>query len=287
MKKIYGVILTMASALAFGFMPIFAKIAYDEGATPETTLFLRFFLSALMLFLYFIIARKNFKIPKEMYPKVLIIGMVGYGGTCMTLFSSYKYISVGLATILHFIYPAVVTIMEVLIYKEKIRVNKVLSLVFSIAGVYTLIGLSSMKLNAVGVFLALFSGVFYSICILQLGHSSVRKIDTIVITFYLSLFSSLSILIYGAFTGGLNFNIGPVGYLASLGLSGICTVAAFIALNMGVRIIGSSNAAILSTLEPITGMLLSALIFGESITMSVAIGSILILISVYMVLKKD
>lgn len=286
MKKIYGVFYAMLSAIAFGFMPIFAKIAYKGGATPVTVVFLRFMLSAIILLVYFSIKKIDYKLPKDSFMKVAFLGIVGYAATCLTLFMSYKYISVGLATIIHFVYPAIVTFLTCLIYKEKMNVNKIASLLLSISGVYVLIGFSSVKLNIVGVILAIVSGIFYSFYIIQIGYSRIRNIDSLVLTFYVSLFSSISVLIYGIFTDSISFRIEAYSYVSSLALAILCTVFALMAFNKGVKIIGSTYASILSTLEPITSIVLSAIIFSEGIYINTIVGSLLILISVYIILKK-
>ena len=44
-----GIGLVLVSAMAFGAMAIFAKLAYDEGANTSTLLTLRFVFAALIL----------------------------------------------------------------------------------------------------------------------------------------------------------------------------------------------------------------------------------------------
>ena len=44
-----GVLLIITSAISFGAMPIFARLAYSSGADPITVLFLRFGLAAVVM----------------------------------------------------------------------------------------------------------------------------------------------------------------------------------------------------------------------------------------------
>ena len=44
-----GTIYVFGSAIAFGVMPILAKLAYIGGATAFTVVFLRFFFASIML----------------------------------------------------------------------------------------------------------------------------------------------------------------------------------------------------------------------------------------------
>lgn len=285
MSKISGIIYAVLSAVAFGFMPIFVKIAYNGGANTITVTFLRFFISTIILLLYFLFSKTNFKIPKQQLIRVGVLGIMGYATTSLTLFLSYNYISVGLATIIHFVYPVIVTLLACTIYKEKLTLYKVLALAFSILGVYVLIGFSSLKLSLLGIVLAIGSGIFYSIYILDIGYSCLKEVDSIILTFYLCLFSSLGMFVYGLFTKQLNFSFSSYGYISVTGLSIICTITAIMLFNKAVKIVGSSNTSVLSTLEPITSIVLSAIIFHEAITLTTIIGSVLIIASVYLVLK--
>src|SRR5258706_13688955 len=52
-----GPILIVFSAVAFGALPIFARLAYAAGATPTTVLLLRFFLAAIVM-VFVMIVRK-------------------------------------------------------------------------------------------------------------------------------------------------------------------------------------------------------------------------------------
>ncbi len=44
-----GIILIIISAVSFGAMPIFARVAYASGADPITVLFLRFGIAAVVM----------------------------------------------------------------------------------------------------------------------------------------------------------------------------------------------------------------------------------------------
>lgn len=283
-KKIQGTIYAFISACAFGFIPIFARFAYNTGITPVTVIFLRFLFSIIILLFYFLINKIDFRIEKKLLPQFAFLGIIGNGATGITLFLSYNYISSGLSTVIHFIYPAIVTLLSIVFFKEKINLRKIISLVFCIAGVYVLIGFSAVKLDIRGVALSLASGVLYSIYILGIDHSDIRKVDTLVITFYVLIFSLIGALTFGIIDNSISFNFHPQGYIYVVALSLICTIIALSIFAKAIMMIGSSNASILSTLEPITSIILSTIIFGESITINTILGSVLIISSVYILI---
>ncbi len=280
MKKINGVVYTVVSSAAFGVMPILAKIAYSGGANALTVLFLRFFLAALVTLPYIIITKKDFKINKAQLMHIIFLGIIGYTATTYTLFLSYNYISVGLATTMHFIYPVVVTVFAVILYKEKLYWSKIIALALSVLGIYLLVGGGNATLNFKGVALAITSGCFYAYYIVGVSHSEVNKIDTYVLTFYLAAIAALSLFIMGMINGQLDFNIKAYSYLASTGIALVSTVLALTMFLKGIKIIGPSSAAILSTLEPIVSIILGVLVLKEQLSFTIVMGCILILFSV-------
>lgn len=287
MKKLHGIIYAVSSAVSFGIVPVFAVTAYNGGANAVTTLFLRFLTAAVILIGILLIRKTDFRISKRIAGRLAYISIVGYAATCITLFLSYNYITIGLATTLHFIYPAIVAVMSFFIFKEKLGFIKILSLVLSVIGVYILAGSKEASVSILGAALSLASGIFYSIYTIELGKEDMKSIDGLLLTFYVSLFSAASIFGYGALTGALQFSIQSVGIAAILGLAIICTVLGMLAYLVAVQIIGPSDTAILSTFEPVTGVVLGILMFGESLSYAVAAGSIMVFVSVLLFSYSD
>ncbi|MFD3156005.1 DMT family transporter [Haloimpatiens sp. FM7330] len=283
MKKINGIFYIMFSAASFGIMPILAKIAYNDGANAVTVLVFRFFLAAVILFPYILIKKLNLKLSKKQFVHIFIYGAINNSATCLTLFLSYNYMSVGMATTMHFIYPVVVTVLAVLIYKEKLYKGKVIALLCSVIGIYCLVGGSHANIDIKGVILAVSSGIFYGLYIIGVGHSEIKNMDTFLATFYISVFVSSILFIYGQVTNEFVLNIKLCSFLCMLGIAFISTVVALVTFLKGVQIIGSSNAAVLSTLEPIVSMILGIIVLKESMTITIVIGSIMILISVIVI----
>lgn len=280
-----GIIYAILSAIAFGCLPIFATYAYKSGSNAVTVVFLRFVFSSIILLVYFLVKNTNFKVDRFILIRLLFCGVVGYASMSLTLFLSYQYISGGLATILHFIYPATVTFLSYFIFKENLNMSKIISLFLSIAGVFILVGFTTVNLNLIGVILALISGVLYSIYILQIGYTKIKNIDSMVLIFYVSLFSAAGIFIFGIFTHKIYIPI-QSGFLVSMAAIVLTSTFALFTFTSAIKNIGSSNASILSTFEPITSIILSSILFNEKLTYNIVIGSVLIIISIYGIVKK-
>ncbi|MCT4619289.1 MAG: DMT family transporter [Marinisporobacter sp.] len=283
MKKIYGVIYSMISAVLFGIQAILAKIAYNNGVSTTNLLIFKFFFGAVMLFSYILVKNIDFKINRKQWNRLVFLGISGYGLTAFLLFFSYQYVSVGLATVLHFIYPMVVAFLAFILYKEKLKIDKTVALILSVVGIYFLVGDGHLHLNMKGVSLALISGISYAIYMVGVANKLFDDVNNYVMTFYLSVVATIFVISLGIINNSILFPINKSGIIMGLIIAFISSVIAPMLLLEGIRIIGPSNAAILSTFEPIIGTVLGILILHESFTTKIAIGSILILISVVLV----
>ena len=93
-----GIIYTIISAFVFGFTPILAKFTYEGGNNAITLTFLRALFGIPFLFIGM---RKNqtpMKISKKEFLHLIVLSFLGIGITTTSLYASYNYISVGMAT---------------------------------------------------------------------------------------------------------------------------------------------------------------------------------------------
>ena len=287
MEKIKGILYIILSTIAFGLMPILAKLSYRGGANTYTTLFLRFFFAAIMLLYYLKAKGLSLKLSKKQFFLVLIIGMFGYTLMSCSLFMSYNYISIGMASMILYTYPAIVTLLSYVFYKEKINATKILSLIISLIGIYILIDKGSVSFNLKGIILASTAALLYSLYVLGASLKEIKTINSYVLTFYISCIAASVVFIAAINTGNFNMHIDFYGLVAILLLALISTAVALMAFLEGVRIIGPSKASIFSTLEPIVGLILGILILGEPISARIIIGSIMIVMSIVILAKES
>lgn len=286
MNFIKGIIFTIISAFVFGFTPILAKITYAGGNNAITLTFLRALLG--LPFLY-IGMRKNktvLKITKDEFFKFILLSFLGIGITTTSLYSSYNYISVGMATTLHFIYPCVVYFICILFFKEKITKKKLTALVFSSFGIIMLIDKVSYG-NTVGIFLATLSGITYGLFLVYLDKSGFKHMDAFKCTFYISLFNIVGLFIFGKFTGNLTFALDLSAWLITILISFLTSIFGNAFLQLGVKYCGATTASILCTFEPITSVVLGIIFLSEHITVFKFLGCIFIILAVVLLSIND
>lgn len=286
MNKSKGVFFVILSAVSFGIMPILAVYAYKGNCNAFTLTFLRSLFAIPMLGVILKFNKNDFRISKSDIAPLFLLAILGGVSTTLLLFQSYKYISVGMATTLHFIYPVIVTLVCILLYHEKVVKSKIMALILSTLGVLLFFNNNS-SVNYTGVIIALLSGCTYAYYIIYLDKSNLNDMSPFKLTFYLSIICAIVILIFGYMNHQISFNITRSAWIFSFAVSFITQIVAVVSFQIGLKDIGPSSSAILSTFEPITSIILGFIIFKEMLTTKSIIGCIFILISVVLLSKKS
>lgn len=281
-----GYIFVILSAIIFGTMPLMAKHIYSDGVNSISLVFLRNCLSFPVLGVVALIKGNSLKIPLKVVSKIGLIGSVGCLITPMLLFSSYKCIDTGTATVFHFIYPAVVVLIEFVFLKKRIKGGTVLSLILCVLGIcffYT----PGKPINPTGSFYALISGVTYALYIVLLACFKHKETKGEVFTFYVSLICGILMFFVCILSGGLMLPKSLLGWILCFVFAICVNVFAVLLFQMGTFIVGGERASILSTFEPITSVLVGVIVFNEIITFRTVVGTVLVILASILITVFD
>ncbi len=284
MKRYEGALLIIISAIGYGLMPLFASWATVGKTSVEMMLFGRFFVAFIILSFYLIASKQTIKISFLQFLHLFFIGGIGLVATTQMLFYSYRMIPVSQATALHFIYPVAVAFYAVFLKIEKITFNKVVALLLGVLGVWLLVGSkNTMEINILGITLAVLSGFTYAIYVVGVALPRLMGLSRVVISFYTSLVAFSCYFFIAIFRSQIQLGINLSSASGILGLAAISTVLSQLFFIKGVKITGPFYASILSTFEPLTGILVGLILFSESLTWTNYLGIILILLSLFLV----
>jgi len=273
LNKVWGVVLIMISASAFGVMPIFGKYVYENGLNPISLLFFRFTIASLILIFLQIVLRIPFPKGRILF-LLILMGVIGYGGQSFTYFTALTLIPAGLVAILLYIFPAMVTVLSVIFLKERVTTQKISALLLALAGTVLVVGFETGG-STLGILYALGAAAFYA------GYIVVGA----KVTLKYGSFASSTVIIassavaYGLVvsTQGLIWPVSSTGWLYLVLIAIFCTVISISTFFAGVKRIGAVNGSILSTLEPVVTVLLGMLIFSEGTSWTRFLGMTLIL----------
>lgn len=273
-----GYLYSILSAVIYGSMPLMATHIYNDGVNSiSLVLFRNLFAIPLIAFLAYK-QGKSFAVPKK---SLLPIGLIAVVGCCVTpllLLSSYNFMDSSVATIFHFIYPAVVILLGALFMKQKVTLGTLICMILCICGI-CLFYTPGSPLDWRGATLAIVSGVTCAIYICLLSAFKYKQIPLFLFTLYVIIISSIILFMFCLTTGTLTFPKSTVGWLLCILFANLVTAGAVVLLQAGTFIIGGERASILSTLEPITSIILGVCFLGESITLLTGFGAALVILA--------
>lgn len=283
MYKLRGMMFIIAAAVFFGIMPIWVKLAYATGLTAYEVTFLRSGMATVILGIFILYRKIDFHVDRCQTGPLLLSGILGYSATILTLYRSYKYVSAGVATSLHYLYPILVMLLAYFIYHEKLRFFHWAAVLSSLAGLCLIADLGGSRFSCRGVGLAIGSAVFFAVYVLSMDHPQLKKMDSMLLAFYACLLASLTSLAVLIVQGDwlLTLTIKGLYYTGLVSL--FCTALALIFFIKGVQLAGSANASILSTLEPVVSLVAGIIILHEPLTWSILLGCTFVIISVMLV----
>ena len=267
----------VASAAGFATLGILIKWAFAAGANISTILAGRFLIAALFLLIYLRARRIPVAVSRKTLMQLTLMGAVGYGGMSMLYANAIHYLPASLTGMLLYSYPALVTLLAVLVGDERFTLQKGAALLICSAGLVLVLGASFDGARAEGVLSVLGAAVIYSFYII-IGNRILKNIAPLVTSLYVCTSAGLTFLLYGLATGQLLLVMTPAAWLSILGIAVFPTLFGVIGFFAGLRLIGASNASIISTLEPLITVLLSALLLGERITAWQGVGGAVLLL---------
>jgi len=277
-----GVLWIVLSAAGFGAMAIFAKIAYREGVSLTSMLFLRFTIAGVLLAGWGMLQGMRWPRGRDLL-QVAAMGALGYVGQAFCYFSALKHASAGLVSLLLYLYPALVTIMSALIYRRKIGAARGWAIAAALAGTALTVG-GDLHSQPLGIAFGIGAALIYSIYIL-VGEGVMPRVGALPAATIVMLAAAV---VYGGAASAEGFAL-PRSVAAWLAVSAIAifsTLLAILGFFKGLEKLGASDASTLSTLEPLVTIGLALLVLGESVTGWQLAGGVLILAAVIYLARR-
>lgn len=283
--EIKGYALAALAAAAYGTNPAFAIPLYEQGMNPNSVLFFRYLFGIPLIALVMAARGVPFRLSREEIGPTAILGIL-MAFSSLALFESYKYINSGIASTLLFVYPVMVAVMMIFFFHEKMRMSVVLCLVIMSVGLILLMKpQGEITLSPFGCLLVMVSALTYALYIIFVNVSKVIKaIPTSKLLFYVLASGSAVYLAMMPLGNELTLPTKESGWLNLTALAVIPTLLSLTCTTKAIQLIGSTPTAILGALEPVSAVLLSVTVLGQSLTPRDIAGGILIIIATTIVI---
>jgi drug/metabolite transporter (DMT)-like permease len=288
--RLRGAALVALAALCFGTLGPLTRFGAANGIDPLPLVTWRAALGALLV-LAVVAARaarghSSFVPLRAVARREWALQAVGIGaGATLNfgLFLAFARISIALALLIFYSYPTLVSVVSALRFGEPFDRFRVTALGSTIGGlVLVLAGAGGIgALDPIGVGLAFVAGLAQMFYVLAARHGF-PNIPTLQAASITMGGGAVLYLLLGAAIGTLPGIMEP---LASPTALGIALVTGFVGAGIptlcfiaGIRLLGPPRAAILSTLEPVVGVVLAAILLSEVPSGLQTVGGVLVIV---------
>lgn len=286
-KVLTGIGAGLLAAICYGFIPFFTlpikKGLPADYLSDPSILFYRFGVASLVVGLVMLLQRKSFKVTRGELVTLIYLAFIS-DGSALFLIEGYNYMSSGVATTLHFMYPVVTALIMMLFYHEARKLSTCLAIAMAVGGVAVLSWDNSGDTSIKGVIIVLISAVCYALYIIRVNRSRAAQMDGMKLVFYVMFIGAL---IFGAEAlrqGSFALVSTPLQCIDLTALALICTVVTNVCLVVSVKRIGSTMTAVIGALEPLTAVIVGCMVFGEPFTWQVISGILLIIPAVIIII---
>jgi drug/metabolite transporter (DMT)-like permease len=292
-----GAAFVLVAAIGFSAKAIFIKLAYADSAltqiavAPITLLFMRMAI-ALPFFLAIALwsSRGAAPLSRRDWGALIVVGLMGYYGASLFDFWGLQYISAALERLILFLNPTIVVLLSAAFLGYRIGRRDVAALALSYAGI-ALVFVHDLVVNSNAVLfgsaLVLISALLYAGYLVGAGQM-VKRIGAVRFGAYASVVSTVAIMIHFLIAHNVTALEQPkrIWTLAAW-MAIVSTVLPVLMMAEGMRRIGSSNAAMMSSIGPAATILLGYIFLNEPITWLQISGAGLVMVGVLMIgLKK-
>ena len=278
-RRLLGTALTFMACLGFSIVPALAKSSYDAGANALGVMTVRFSIATVLLLVARLVFGRNESWPdRRRTIELLVIGAVGITAVSLTYFIAIDDIDTSLAIVLWYVYPIFVVAVSWVLFKKRPRRNVFIALPFTLAGIAITAGQVSGG-SGTAITLVMVSSFLFSFYILALDRAS-RGVG---------LITNVTVLSIGTAIGYWIVCLTPITPLEArfpddtrtwvliTTLAVFGTTAPFLFSVAGLTRLEASTYSVITTIEPVLGIIVAVLFLGESMSATRLIGAALVI----------
>jgi drug/metabolite transporter (DMT)-like permease len=273
--------MVVVSAACFGTLAILTPLAYAAGPSPLPLLAWRFMFAALLL-AAFAAARspRSLVVPRSDFARYAALALTGYGAASVCFFFALKFADAAVVAVLLYAYPAFVTIATWVMGEEKATWQRGAAVAITFVGCAMVVGLFGGVTHVAwpGIALGLGAAVGYTLFNL-LSHRWLPGRSQLVMMTYTFGIAAVGTAVLTLLAGQ---SLSPAAWQpAAWWLIGaivlIPTFAAVVLYLQGIRGLGPSQAAVVSTLEPLFTIVLAWFVLHQTLSFVQILGAVLVL----------
>jgi drug/metabolite transporter (DMT)-like permease len=282
----FGIVL--GAAALFGTLGPLSRFAYEAGMEPGAFVAWRAAVGLIGLSLYVAwrVRRGATKLvrigdlPQRTRTMLLVAALVGFTLN-LAMFIAFDRITVALALLGFYTYPAMVAAVNVALGRERLDRTRSVALALAILGMVAVVASQldpngGIRLDAIGIGLALGAAVSQTVFVVisRDGYPEVPTAQATMVVLLVTVVCSVALAVATGSAASIVYPLSTPSVLPLLLFTGIFAAAIpSLGFLTGIRTIGGTRAGILMLFEPVVGVALAALLLGEALVPIQALGA--------------
>lgn len=194
-------------------------------------------------------------------------------------FEAFKYTTIATSTLCYYMQPIFYILAAAIVLKEKLSLRKIICVIIAFCGMILVSGVLETGLHISelkGVLFGVAGGFFYAMVVLINKYvKDISAVDTTIVQLALV---SILMLPYSAVTGAFSeATVTTTGIICLIILGFIHTGIGYIVYFDAVNKLPAQTVAILSYIDPVEAVLLSAFFLREPVTIFTVMGAVMII----------
>jgi drug/metabolite transporter (DMT)-like permease len=281
MRTWFGIGLLLTSALAFTLNILIINMAFEDGLDVNTANAGRFIVTIALLFFFLKIRGRQLKLPPQERYKALALGitvfMIGVG-----YISATWYIPVSLAVLIFYTFPFFVAIISRFTENEPIPIIRLVVIIIAFIGLALALEVQSVaSLNWRGITYAFLAAIGCALLVTISSHT-MRTADPQAVNFHCLAAGTVLFVVFLLITGGPARFVTQAGWL-KLCVSSLTLGVGYVTFFAGLEIIGPFKTAMLMNLEPVTTVILAAILLDERLSSMQLLGAGLVIVGIILI----
>ncbi len=274
-----GFLAALLASAIWGGMYVVSRVVL-QVISPVTLVAIRMVVSAVVMFLLLKFLGRSWKLPREIWARVFLMGLVGYAFSITAQFMGTKLGGAALGSLITTAAPVVTVGISSVLGLERVTWRAWLGLLLSLVALLLLSG--GGNANFSGVLWLVAAAVSWGV-LSFIGGQVVAKTDVILVTAWASLIAAMLLLPLSPFglagmAGWPNWSELRLGHWAGIAYLGVVSTAlAFAAWVYGVSRAGAVLSGIAFFAQPLVGSLLGWLLLGEHLGQNFFVAAVLLI----------
>lgn len=272
-----GIAAAVLASSIWGGMYVISRVVL--GVIPPITLVcIRMLVSALAMFAFLRLRNLEWRLPREIWTRVLAMGIVGYTISISAQFIGTKFAGAALGSLITTASPLVTVALSAFLKLERVSPKAWFGLGLGLVGV-VLTSTGSSNASTLGIAALIVAAISWGVLGL-IGGQVVNKHDPAAVTAWASVIGFFGTLVLTPFELSVQ-SIGTItpGILLGIAYLGVVSTAiAFAAWVYGVSRAGSVLSGIAFFAQPVVGSLLGWLLLHEQLGWNFAAAAILLFV---------